>query len=128
MYLEVQMRTGRVAGRADGTDRLAGLDRVPGAHVEAAQVAVPRLRAVVVCDDDLVAVREVVGGGGDLAGGRRHDRRPFWCGEVETGVVLRPQAATLTEGGGDRVVGHRHHPAVQPLDAALSHLATLDRA
>src|SRR5688572_11949806 len=91
--LEVEVRAGRVAGRADQADLLPGGFRRPGGHRELGEVAVLRVLAVRVLDDDLVAVRAAPAGLDDRAGGDRLDRRAGARREVLAGVALRPQRA-----------------------------------
>lgn len=55
--LEVQVRTGRVAGRARDADLLARLDGLADVNPDGREVAVLGVRAVVHPDDDVVAVR-----------------------------------------------------------------------
>ena len=57
--LEVQVRPGRVASRADCADRSALKYTHSAGNPDAAQVSVRRLPAVAVVDDDQVAVAEI---------------------------------------------------------------------
>lgn len=54
--LEVQVRSVGVAGRADGGDRLALGDLLPGGDVERAAMRVEGLHSAAVVDNDAVAV------------------------------------------------------------------------
>ena len=75
-------------------------------------MAVPELGAVLEGLHGLVAVGAVVGRRRDDAVGHRVDRGAAGSGEVEAGVVARPQAV-LAEGGGQVVADDREVPEVQ---------------
>ena len=111
--LEVQVRAGDVAGRADVADQLAGADDVTGAHDVRRLVAEPQLGAVVEGDHGLVAVGAVVAGRGDHAVRDGMDRGAAGGGEVQAGVEVRPQAAVLAEAGGQVVALDGEDPLVQ---------------
>ena len=55
MNFKMQMRAGRMAGVAHHADLLALLDDLAFLHADALQVAVYRLEAVAVINDDMVA-------------------------------------------------------------------------
>src|SRR5690606_12115283 len=74
-HFEMQVRAGRIAGRADLADHLAGADLGPGSRLDAAQVGVEGAQAVGVLDLDVVAVAAVAAGGHDHALGRGQHAR-----------------------------------------------------
>ena len=94
-YLEVQVRTGGVAGRTDRADDLAGPDPLTPGDGVGGLVAVPELGSVLERDDRAVAV-----GAGRADLGHRAvrdgvDRGPARRGEVQAGVTVRPQPRAL---------------------------------
>ena len=73
--LKVQVRPGRLAGRADERDLLPHRDRLPGAHEQLAAVAIERRIAVGMMDLHVVAVPVVLPGGEHRAVSKGTDRR-----------------------------------------------------
>lgn len=99
-HLEVQVRSGGVAGRTGAADPLASGDLLAGLDPERGQVRVLGVAAVGVPDDDLVAVGPGPAGGDDLAGADRFDAGAGRHREVDAGVV-----AAGPGGSGDAVGG-----------------------
>lgn len=100
-HLEVEVRPGRVAGRADVTDPRAAVDHLAGGDDDRGEVRVPAGVAEPVLDDDEVAVAAgVVAGEYHRADAPRTDRRPCRDGEVDAAVEV--VAAVDTE-----AVAHR---------------------
>src|SRR5699024_6868155 len=100
-YLQVQVRPGNVAGRADRADRLARIDLLARADGDRALVAVPDLGAVLELYHGLVPVRAVEPGRGHGPTRDRDDLGSAGGGEVQAGVHGGPQPAGLAEGRGD---------------------------
>src|SRR5579872_5062767 len=70
-YLEVEVRSGGVSGRADRADRLPFLDLLAVTHEDLGEVAVQGRHRAAVVDDDHVAVTAVVPAGRNNAAFRR---------------------------------------------------------
>src|SRR5690606_25578337 len=87
--LEMQVRAGGIAGRADLADDLAGADLGPDAGLDAAEVRVEGAQAVGVHDLDEVAVAAVAAGGADHALGRGQHARAGRGGDVDALVAAR---------------------------------------
>lgn len=104
-HLEVEVRSGGVAGGAGAADPLAARDLLPGLDPERRQVRVLGVPAVGVPDDDLVSVRTGPAGGDDLAGADGFDGGPGGHREVDARVVAAGPGGTRdvvrgADGGG----------------------------
>lgn len=102
--LEVQMRTGGVAGRTDCADGLAGGNRLTDRYVNRGLMAVSRHDAAAVIDNGVVAVAGDPACGRNRAGGRRNDgcagRRRDVLALVElAGAVNRMDTPAISAGG-----------------------------
>jgi drug/metabolite transporter (DMT)-like permease len=86
-HLEVQVRSGGVAGGARAADALAAGHLLAGLDAERRQVRVLRVPAVAVPDDHLVAVGAAPAGGDDLAGADGLDGGAGRHREVDARVV-----------------------------------------
>src|SRR5690606_12288470 len=106
--LEVQVRTGGVAGGTGQADLLTGAHGLAGRDGQRGQVGVLGVVAVVELDDDLVAVRARPAGGDHGAGADGLQRGAGRDAEVDTGVVAAgPHAAGHLVAGADAAAGHR---------------------
>ena len=94
----------RVAGFADPSDHLAGLDAIAAVHREIEQMAVERARAVAVINEDVVAVAAGISGNRDPSGRRRDDWRPARCLDVDAAVEFMALAVATPP-----TVGARDH-------------------
>src|SRR6476619_7136181 len=113
-HLDVHVRAGGVAGRADAADQLPGADLLAGVDRERGLVAVPELGAVGEGLDGAVAVGPGGGGLRDGPAGDGVDRGARGGGEVQAGVAVRPETGALAEPGGQVVgpAGDRQLPGV----------------
>src|SRR5690606_26146649 len=92
-HLEVQVRAGRIAGRADAADGLAGEHLGPAPRLDAAQVGIEGAQAVGVTDLDEIAIAAIATRGRDHAFGRGQDARAGRRGDVHSGVLTGARLA-----------------------------------
>src|SRR6266852_4233974 len=98
----MQVRTGAVASRAHQRDLLAALDLVAFFDVEAIEVAVPRLVAGRMTNDDQATIAILIPVRLEhLAVGSGNNRRAFWGGDVQAAMSSRRQPVDLAEVRGD---------------------------
>lgn len=101
-HLEVQVRSGGVAGGTGAADPLASGDLLAGLDAERGEVRVLGVAAVGVPDDDLIAVRPGPAGRDDLAGADGLDGRAGGHREVDPGVIAAgPGGARDAVGGAE---------------------------
>src|SRR4051812_5994853 len=104
--LEVQVRAGCAAGRADAADQRAGQDVRVRRDGGQAEVRVAGAEAVAVVEDDREPVAVVVADEDRAAGGGRRDRRPGGGGGGGGGVAARaPGGGGGARGGGGGRLG-----------------------
>ena len=84
----MEVRAGRVAGRADEADLHAAVEPDALPHVDPGEVPVPRSFAVAVRDDDEESVAGRPPGEHDLPGASGVHRRSFRRADVDAGLEL----------------------------------------
>src|SRR5690242_1894098 len=102
---EVQVGPGRVAGRADRTDRLPFLHLLTRGDEDLREVAVAGRHAAAVVYQNVVAVAAVPSSGDNRAGSGRRDRGAHRCGDVQARMEVRGAAKrvlTIAVWRGDR--------------------------
>ena len=85
----MDMRAGRIAGTADGSDNLTLSDQLTDRDTHSRHMSIDRLRTVRVTDGDIEAVSAVVASGSSdnyFTVCRSHDGRTCWSGKVN-GVI-----------------------------------------
>src|SRR5690606_5156604 len=112
-----EVRAGGAATGADGADHLPLLQRIAGAHVDAAHVQVHRDEALAVIDEHKAALVMHVGfSKRNDAGGWRADRRAGGNGDVVAEVRRRwrtVQDALIAPAAGDRAAFDRANKAIE---------------
>ena len=91
-HLKMQMRSGRIAGRTDITDRLALGHVISDAASDAGHMRIQSRIAVAVVDNDIVAIAPVSRRDYDRPGLCCDNRRAVYAaaGNVNTGMVAAP--------------------------------------
>src|SRR5207253_8288016 len=87
-HLEMQVRSGTVAGRPHEGDRLSRGNDVARLHERPVEVAVERAQLRISDEDDVEAVTTALASHGDGAGGGSVDRRAERCGQVNAAVEV----------------------------------------
>src|SRR5437667_11248494 len=115
-HLEMQVRSGTVAGRSHEGDRLSRGNDVARLHERPVEMAVERAQLRISGKKDVEAVTTALASDRHAAGGGRVDRRAERPGQVDpavevmTGALPRPGLdleRAAAEGLGDRRVGDR---------------------
>src|SRR5688572_3903917 len=104
------MRTGRAAGGAHESQRVAASDCLADGHRNALVVPVAGDQAIAMADFDERSIAGLLTRKGDHAGGHGDDVRATGAGEVDAlveGLVAREVVLALAEIGGNVALAHR---------------------
>src|SRR2546426_8099154 len=87
-HLEMEVRSGTVAGRSHEGDRLSRGNDVARLHERPVEVAVERAQLRISGEDDVEAVTTALASHGDRAGGGSVNGRAERCGEIDAAVEV----------------------------------------